>query len=461
MNYLHIPNMSPGIDFEIELQQANDEGRDLSSLQAKIEQWRQMPADKEETLAFAADLQREIQTLPLRDCYVYDSPSTWDDIAALSATGSLSPAAMPDSNLLHDKLVAAWLARAVGCTLGQPIEGWRRPKIVEFLKETDNYPIKTYCRSDVGETMRKKYDLVDVPGPYGMNKMSWGNNLEGFFPQDDDTNFTVFALQLMETYGRGLTPDKVLHGWLHRFPLGFLWTAERVAYRNAVIGITPPQSAVHCNPYREWIGAQIRADLYGYICPGNPIEAARLAWTDASISHTANGIYGAMWVAAMLAQAAVSDDIEEIIAVGLSVLPQKSRFVEWLHTVRGWHAEGISAEEAIERVHIDWNEHTKHHWCHTISNAMIVAVALLWGEDIDTLLHIAVTAGFDTDCNAATAASVYGMVHGTAGISDNWLAPLNPNNLSVCEIKISSVIGGKGLYTADELARRCVTLAAE
>lgn len=31
------------------------------------------------------------------------------------------------------------------------------------------------------------------------------------------------------------------------------------------------------NPYNDWIGAQIRADLYGWVCPGRPALAAKLA----------------------------------------------------------------------------------------------------------------------------------------------------------------------------------------
>ena len=56
------------------------------------------------------------------------------------------------------------------------------------------------------------------------------------------------------------------------------------------------------NPYREWIGAQIRADICGYV-PRPPGAAAKLAFRDASLSHTANGIYGAMWSAALVAAA--------------------------------------------------------------------------------------------------------------------------------------------------------------
>ena len=47
------------------------------------------------------------------------------------------------------------------------------------------------------------------------------------------------------------------------------------------------------NPGDESCGALIRADAYGYACPGNPDLAAWLAWKDASFTHIRTGVYGA------------------------------------------------------------------------------------------------------------------------------------------------------------------------
>ena len=104
--------------------------------------------------------------------------------------------------------------------------------------------------------------------------------------------------QVIEKYGRDFTPFDVSRAWLAYQPKDAYCTAERVAFCNFVKGFEPPESAIYKNPYREWIGAQIRADYFGYINPGNPELAAEMAWRDASISHTKNGIYGEMFVAA-------------------------------------------------------------------------------------------------------------------------------------------------------------------
>lgn len=171
--------------------------------------------------------------------------------------------------------------------------------------------------------------------------------------------------------------------WSVGFPT-CLWaavcTAERVAYRNGANGLLPPETATTCNPYREWIGAQIRADFFGYACPGQPEKAAALAFRDAAISHVKNGIYGEMWIAAMLAEAAITDDLFQVLKAGLGQIPSSCRLQEDIQRVICWKQEGISLEEATLRIHQQWKETNGHHWCHTNSNAMIVVMALLWGD---------------------------------------------------------------------------------
>ncbi|MCZ9337194.1 ADP-ribosylglycohydrolase family protein, partial [Streptomyces sp. TRM76130] len=77
---------------------------------------------------------------------------------------------------------------------------------------------------------------------------------------------------------------------------------------------------------REWIGALIRADLHGWTNPGDPAAAAGQAHRDAVLTHTANGVYAAMFAAAVIATAAAgAHDVHGCLAAGLTVVPPASR----------------------------------------------------------------------------------------------------------------------------------------
>jgi len=437
-------------ELHIELDQAYEEGKEITGLKERIQAVQSMDIDDPLRERRAGELLDETMKLPIRDGYPYTEPSDLEDIQAERPSGPIAVGPAASGEQLFDKIYGAWLGRCAGCLLGQPVEGWKRERLVGLLKDTGNYPIRTYMSSDVAQDLIDKYGIRNRGQVYGGTYINWINNVKHMV-EDDDTNYTIIGLAILEKYGYDFTPDDVAESWLMNLPLLHVCTAERVAYKNLVNLIEPPRSASYRNVYREWIGAQIRADFFGYVNPGNTGKAAEMAWRDASISHVKNGIYGEMWVAAMLAAAAVTDDIEQIILAGLAEIPKQSRLAEEIHRVLSWKKEGITWEEGIDRIHQRYDEHNPHHWCHTISNAMIVALGLLFGEsDFEKSIGIAVTAAFDTDCNGATVGSVLGMIHGAKALPPKWTAPLND--------MIKSGVDGFGLVKISELAERTVKL---
>ena len=79
------------------------------------------------------------------------------------------------------------------------------------------------------------------------------------------------------------------------------------------------------NPFCEWIGADIRADPWGYLAPGWPEKAAEMAWRDAYLSHRRNGIYGEMFFAAAISAAFTVDHPVEALEIGLTEIPRRLR----------------------------------------------------------------------------------------------------------------------------------------
>jgi len=404
-------------DLETERRQCLQEGKDLSPVEEEFQ--RLAAVDLEDAVnqpAAQALLDRTI-ALPVRSDFPYQEPSDLESIRAARPAAPALPPLRLSADELRDKAYGAWLGRVCGCLLGKPVEGWRRPRMWGYLKETDCFPLGGYFSLDAPEAIRGRYQVTP--------QRPFIETVE-FMPEDDDTNYTTTGLALMKKHGASFTPTDVANFWLGEIPILHCCTAERVAYRNLSLLIPPPASASFRNVYREWIGAQIRADFWGYAAPGNPELAAELAWRDACISHVKNGIYGEMWAAAMIAAAFVTEDVETIILAGLAQIPHKCRLAEDVGAVLTWRREGTSYDNASERIHAKWDEDRAHDWCHTISNAMIVTLALLWGEKrFGETLTRAVQACFDTDCNGATAGSVIGILHGAREVPGEWTAPFN------------------------------------
>jgi len=443
-----LPWLKVADGLDIELLQAQEEGKDVSVIRERVSRILEMDPSDPMKEQHAASVYDEIQALPVAESYMYNEPS---GLAGIKAERPVSKLVLKvddisDDDELFDKIYGAWLGRCAGCLLGQPVEGWKRERIKGLLTETGNNPVKYYISSDIPDEIKARYGVTDEGRVYGSNHINWINNVS-CMPEDDDTNYTIMGMKVMENYGAGFTPDDVAECWMKNLPILHTCTAERVAYKNLINCIYPPDSASFRNPYREWIGAQIRADFYGYVTPGEPELGAEFAWRDASISHIKNGIYGAMFVAAMLSASFVSDSIDDVINAGLSQIPANCRLAEQVNTVVKWKESGVDCEDAIDKIHEMYDENNSHHWCHVIPNAMIVCMGLLYGElDLEKTVGITLQAAFDTDCNCATAGSVVGMMLGAKSLPDKWIKPLND--------QVRTGVDGFGLVRISELAAK-------
>ncbi|WP_084958037.1 ADP-ribosylglycohydrolase family protein [Thermoactinospora rubra] len=350
----------------------------------------------------AEELLDELATLPSP----LEEPSELADIVAACPGWPRGGRAKPDP----ERILAAWRGRAAGCVLGKPVEKIPREGIRAIAEATGNWPIRTWF------TARGLPEELAALWPWNRRSAgtSLAENLRGI-PEDDDLNYPLLALSVLERHGRAFTTDDVAVLWLEELPAGRTFTAERVAYRNLLSGLEPPHTAVYRNPFREWIGALIRADVYGWANPGDPGAAAELAWRDARLTHTANGLYGAMFAAAMCAQAVVAHRVDEVLEAGLSVVPPSSRL--WAAVRQA--IDDARAEDDFERVVDRLHErHGELHWVHTIHNAAVVAATLVHGEgDFTASIAGAVAAGWDTDSAGATAGSVAGALY---GVPESW-----------------------------------------
>ena len=303
---------------------------------------------------------------PKSENFKYSEPSDLQEIKKLRKPYNIEKKAL-NKEELFSKIYGAWLGRVIGCRHGAVVECCGYNDLTNFLKATDNYPMHRYIySSDVQKINPEDYS-------YNFNLDYYVDKIGDITGGDDDLNYTVLAQLIVDTYGRDFTADDVAHAWLALQIRDEHATAEKIAYRNLINGYYPPYSAIYKNPYREWIGAQIRGDYFGYINPGNPENAAEMAFKDASVSHTKNGIYGEMFIAAAIAIAAVTDNIEEIILGGLAQIPMTSRLYEDVMSVYDGYKSGISKDAMFEDIHKKYDTRELGGWVHTNPNAMIVA----------------------------------------------------------------------------------------
>ena len=406
----------------IELKQAEEEGKNVELYRKEIEEIIQTSGDMsfEEKERKAWEILDRIEKEPIKREFPYQEPNEIEKIEELRNT-ELRRNFTVDQATIEDRVWGAWLGRCIGCLLGQPIEGWKRKRIEGFLKDTDNYPVERFLSSDVSEEIIHKYNVSNNgENAFCDTVTHWINNIVDM-PEDDDTNYTVIGLKTLEIYGKDFTSDQIAWMWLTSLAMGHVSTAERVAYRNIGNLVPTSKSGWWKNPYREWIGAQIRADIFGYVCPGDPKKAADMAWRDARISHAKNGIYGEMFVAALLAAAYAESNVVKLIETGLGESPATSRLYEVVLGIVSDYCNGVSKEKAINKLHSKYNEDDSHDWCLTITNAAVVAISILYGEtDFTNALGIAMECGYDTDCNGATVGSIMGIMIGAKNIPESW-----------------------------------------
>jgi len=315
---------------------------------------------------------------------------------------------------LRDRLRGAFLARCAGCMLGKPVEGWPRERIFRALEKDRRFPLDGYFEES---TIRKGGRPVH---PAGTKYCTRGNFT--CMERDDDTDYTILGVHYLQKHGRAFTTGDVAQEWLHRLPYDQVYTAERAAYKNLVGNLPLDQVPVYRNPFREWIGAQIRADGFGYCAAGMPELAAEFAFRDAALSHVKNGIYGEMLFAAMIAAAAVHDDLHEVIEIGLSEIPAECRLSLAVRDVVRWADVNRDWRDTLDAIHATYGHY---HPVHTINNACLVIMGLLHGGlDLGKTLCITVMGGWDTDCTGATAGSVVGAMLGAGRLPVRWIRPL-------------------------------------
>lgn len=396
-------------DLEAALEQSKLEGLDISNIEADVHKLSESDLNSPASQNEAVQLLLRMSTLPEIPGYVYDEPAVPEGGAAIlesTATGDTG-----STHDLSDHMDGAWLGMCIGIHAASPLQNIPRKVAIEALKASSHWPISTL--TDSFELDRQVYATngTDV-------EMVDKLKLSQYWGSHRITEHALAALSMVEQNGEEFLPGELAMFCKESYTCAIpsnpfdklLWLGENSELRPSF------------SPYREGSSALSTSVIWGLIAADNPPRAAHLATADAAICHTKNGLYTCSWLASLAASSCEEMTVPDMISESLAHLPATSRLADVLESVLEWYSLDIDLETAIYRVHELWNEANMLHRYHSIPNAMIIAIALIWSEwQFDAALHAAASSGFDVVGNTAAVCAVVGAHSGLEEIGEQWI----------------------------------------
>lgn len=285
------------------------------------------------------------------------------------------------ADILKDKIAGGWAGKMIGVTYGAPTEFRAQAKI--------------YSDSI-------KWKPSDVKGSI------W----------QDDIYVQLTFMMTMDQYGIDAPAKKIQEMFAKA---GYhLWHANVQARKNYYDSIFAPESGrPEYNFHADDIDFQIESDYIGFMSPGMPQTAVKIAEKIGHIMNYGDGLYGGIFVAALYSQAFFSSDISGIIDYALKSIPAESDYYKIVkdvillhqHYPTDWQVAWKELEEKWDNVDIcgagsPFNIDAK-------LNGAYIVMGLLYGEgDPLKTMEITTRCGQDSDCNPSNAMAVLGVIKG-------------------------------------------------
>jgi hypothetical protein len=289
------------------------------------------------------------------------------------------------SDVLKDKIAGGWAGKMIGVTFGAP---------TEFRAQNRTYE----------------------------DSINWKpSDIKGSMWQDDIYVQLTFLMS-MDKYGIEAPAKKYQEMFAKAgYPL---WHANMQARKNYYDSIFAPFSGhPDFNIHADDIDFQIEADYIGFMCPGMPQTASRIADKIGHIMNYGDGVYGGVFVAALYSEAYFESDIQKIIKKALKSIPAESDYYKIIMDVMTLHRHYPSDWRAAwKELQDKWGEVDI---CGAGSpfnidaklNGAYIVMGLLYGNgDPMKTLEISTRCGQDSDCNPSNALAVIGVVKGFSGL---------------------------------------------
>lgn len=337
-----------------------------------------------------------------------------------------------DFQTYRDKVIGCWTGKNIGGVFGEPFE----------------------CKRQFNDTEFYVQDLSMGP------------------PPNDDLDLQIVWLAAVERFGRGVNASILGDYWINYVIPN--WVEYGTGKANLRAGFVPPMSGALDNEYKNSCGCFIRSEIWACLAPGNPALATKYAFEDAIVDHADEGMQGEIFCAALESAAFVESDPYKLIDIGLSYVPEDSRFAAAIHAALDAKKEGLSFREAVVKIHntvpgtfgVQGCTYTE---AKRLSDAMgfdtvgepgmdapencaFFVAAWIYGKDFEERMQLCNSAGEDTDCSCATLGAILGIIDGASGLPEKWTAPLGDKIVTKC---IDKTWGGIWTpETCTELAER-------
>lgn len=293
------------------------------------------------------------------------------------------------AEVLKDKISGGWAGKMLGVTYGAPVE-------FRALCKTFEDPITWVPKDVIGSK------------------------------EQDDLYVQLTFLMTMDKYGIDAPAKKFQEQFAKAGYM--LWHANVQARKNYFDSIFPPKSGhPDYNLHADDIDFQIEADYIGFMCPGMPQTARKLANKVGHIMNYGDGVYGGIFIGALYSQAYFENDISKLVRKALLSIPAESDYAKIVNDVillhqhypSDWRASWKELEAKWGSVHIceagaPFNIDAK-------LNGAYVVMGLLYGggEPLKTM-EITARCGQDADCNPSNAMAVLGVIKGLSGLPGDY-----------------------------------------
>jgi ADP-ribosylglycohydrolase len=302
----------------------------------------------------------------------------------------------------REKVLACWLGKAVGGSFGQSFEGLDGPIHADYY-----FPVP-----------------------------------EGMVPNDDLDMQVVYASVLSGLDKPRVDRHVIAQAW--RDHIRFPWCEYGVGKRNLAEGLAPPLTGSFDNWYTCGEGAVIRTELWACLAPGDPERAAAYAYEDACFDHAGDGIWAAVFMAALQSHAFVESDPDRLLDKASALLPISSRIRQVVHDTRVWVSEGLDWTAVRSLI---LGKYGPCDFTDTRINTGFVVLGWLAAEgDFTKAITITNGCGADTDSSTASLGALMATISPDS-IPAKWLAPIGR------DLRLNpEVVGVEAPVSLDEFA---------